>query len=66
MSLELFLSGRALRIHIRDNGRGFDPEKLAAGKGLSSLRYRAGEMKGNLQLKSATGQGTEIELSVTL
>jgi signal transduction histidine kinase len=66
VSLELSLTGRRVRMLLRDNGRGFDPEKPAPGRGLSSLRYRAGEMKGDLRLKSTVGQGTEIELSVTV
>jgi ligand-binding sensor domain-containing protein/signal transduction histidine kinase len=54
------------RMSIRDNGRGFDPQHPRAGRGLKSLQYRAGELKGGFQMQSAMGQGTQIELSLLL
>ena len=54
------------RMSIRDNGRGFDPQHPRAGRGLKSLQYRAGELRGGLQVQSVLGGGTEIELSLLL
>jgi signal transduction histidine kinase len=54
------------RMSIRDNGRGFDPQLPRAGRGLKSLQYRAGELRGGFQMQSALGRGTEIELSLML
>jgi signal transduction histidine kinase len=54
------------RILIRDNGRGFDRGQTRAGRGLKSLQYRAGELRGNLRVESVPGGGTEIELRLLL
>jgi ligand-binding sensor domain-containing protein/signal transduction histidine kinase len=54
------------RMSIRDNGCGFDPRQAHAGHGLRSLQYRAGELRGTLQVQSALGMGTEIELGLLL
>jgi ligand-binding sensor domain-containing protein/signal transduction histidine kinase len=54
------------RMSIRDNGRGFDPQQRRAGRGLKSLQYRAGELRGDYQVQSVPGLGTEIELSLPL
>ena len=54
------------RMSIRDNGRGFDPRHPRSGRGLKSLEYRAGELRGGFQVQSALGRGTEIELSLQL
>ncbi len=55
-----------LRMSIRDNGRGFDPLQPRSGRGLKSLQYRAGELRGGFQVQSVLGRGTEIELSLLL
>jgi signal transduction histidine kinase/ligand-binding sensor domain-containing protein len=65
-AVEVSVSAGRLRLLIRDNGCGFDPQAPVTGRGLASLRYRATEMRGELRLKSAPGQGTEIELHVPL
>jgi signal transduction histidine kinase len=54
------------RMSIRDNGRGFDPQQPRAGRGLKGLQYRAGELRGGLQVQSVPGVGTEIELRLLL
>jgi ligand-binding sensor domain-containing protein/signal transduction histidine kinase len=64
--LELALADGYLHIVIRDNGCGFDLHTPAAGRGLTSLRYRASEIKGDLRLESTPGRGTEIELRAPL
>ncbi|MBZ5624251.1 MAG: hypothetical protein LAQ69_36975 [Acidobacteriia bacterium] len=64
--LEVGAAGGVLRMSVRDNGCGFDPQGVRQGQGLKSLRYRAQEMHATLRLDSAPGQGTEIELSIPL
>lgn len=59
------IKGR-FRMSIRDNGRGFDPQHPRSGRGLKSLEYRAGELRGGLQVQSGMGEGTQIELSLQL
>ncbi|GFE84173.1 histidine kinase [Steroidobacter agaridevorans] len=58
-----------LRIGIRDDGRGIDPEVLRAGGrdrhwGLMGMRERATRIRGHLEIWSRGGAGTEIALRV--
>lgn len=57
-----------LRVLVRDDGRGIDPEVLRAGRdghwGLSGMRERAERVGGHLRVWSRPGAGTEVELSV--
>lgn len=59
-----------IQLHVEDNGRGFDPDAIRAanpattGIGLDNMIERARLMNGNLQIRSAPGQGTRIRLSV--
>jgi signal transduction histidine kinase len=64
--LQISAANRDLRMNIRDNGCGFDPQAPVTGRGLASLRYRATEIHGELRLESAPGKGTDIELRVQL
>jgi signal transduction histidine kinase len=55
-----------LRVVVRDDGRGIDPEVLRAGRaghfGLSGMRERAKRIGAVLTLRSRPGAGTELEL----
>lgn len=57
-----------VRIRIRDNGRGFDPQQAAASGdnhfGLRFMRERAEQLGGNLRVQSAPGAGTCVEVDV--
>jgi signal transduction histidine kinase len=58
-------SAGSLRVEVRDNGGGFEPEDarqfLRAGKvGLASMRERAELAGGTLTVKSAPGSGTVV------
>jgi PAS domain S-box-containing protein len=58
-------SAGSLRVEVRDNGAGFDPEDarefLRSGKvGLASMRERAELAGGTLTVKSAPGTGTVV------
>jgi signal transduction histidine kinase len=57
-----------LRVRVRDDGRGIDPEILRAGRdghwGLSGMRERAERIGGTLRVWSGPGAGTEVELSI--
>ena len=69
IEVELRYDERQLRLRIRDDGKGIDPEYLAAeGReghfGLHGMRERAKLIGGKLTVWTAHGSGTEIELSV--
>jgi ligand-binding sensor domain-containing protein/signal transduction histidine kinase len=61
-------SAKQLRILVRDNGCGIDPQVLDSGReghwGLSGMRERAEEIGARLRLLSGAGNGTEVELSI--
>lgn len=61
VALELAPAGALLR--IRDDGVGFEPGELPPGHyGLRGMRERAAASGGSLEVRSAPGAGTEIEL----
>lgn len=57
-----------LRIAVRDNGCGIDPQELQWGRdghwGLQGMRERAERIGARLRLSSKVALGTEIELRV--
>jgi signal transduction histidine kinase len=57
-----------LRIVVRDNGRGIDPEVRRRGRdghwGLAGMRERSDKIGARLRVLSAPGAGTEIDLTV--
>ncbi|MGB7654904.1 MAG: sensor histidine kinase [Novosphingobium sp.] len=61
---DLDQAGRTLTIEIADNGCGFDPAAVRAGKGLGNLRKRALKLGGTADLVSAAGSGTRIVLRI--
>jgi signal transduction histidine kinase len=59
--------GKAARLRVRDDGRGFDPTAVRrAGRhlGLVSMRDRAAGVGGSLAVQSEPGKGTVIEMEV--
>jgi len=63
------LDGASLRVWVRDDGAGFDPQAPAAsaaggGFGLFSLRERARLAGGTLRIDSRPGLGTTVELQI--
>ncbi|UCG25018.1 MAG: GAF domain-containing protein [Chloroflexota bacterium] len=54
--------GYGVILTVRDNGRGFDPEQVPAGRlGLGIIRERAAAINARLSLTSTSGQGTTVE-----
>jgi two-component system, NarL family, sensor kinase len=63
-NVELWLTDH-LNVKIRDNGRGL-PSQPTAGVGLSSMRERAHELGGHLDVHSTEGSGTEIHARIPI
>ncbi|NIV35870.1 MAG: hypothetical protein GWN58_42405 [Anaerolineae bacterium] len=58
--------GRKVELEIRDDGRGFDPEGVAPDHlGLGIMRERADTIGARLQVETAAGSGTRVNLSWT-
>ncbi|WP_248959514.1 sensor histidine kinase [Sphaerisporangium perillae] len=55
----------ALRLSVRDDGRGLPP-KVRAGVGLSSMRERAAELGGTCSITAVPAGGTLVEVSLPL
>lgn len=67
MQLEAVTEGGGLRLRVEDNGQGFDPEQIPAGTlGQRSMRERATDAGGQLQVSSTPGRGTAVTLWLPL
>ena len=68
IEVELKYSPSQLRVLIRDDGRGIEPEILRSGRdghwGLSGMRERAEQIGGRFHVYSSPMAGTEVELTV--
>jgi len=66
--VKLERKGDAIRLKIKDDGRGFSPEreKKRGGLGLLGIRERAVSAGGNFQIKSSPGKGTTLSISLPL
>jgi signal transduction histidine kinase len=51
---------------VRDDGKGFDVERVRRGNGLDNMERRASAIGGRLSLRSNPGDGTEIALELPL
>jgi len=66
-SVVLLQRDRGLRLTVRDDGAGFDPEKdRGRHLGLASMRERVRAVNGTLDIESAPGRGTTIVAWVPL
>ena len=63
MSARLTEDGR-VEVRVQDDGCGFDAAAAlhSGGRGLSNLRLRARQLRGELQIDSAPGRGTAVRL----
>jgi signal transduction histidine kinase len=69
IGVTIYYERRQLRVVIRDDGKGIDAETMARQQvashfGLPGMRERAAIVKGQLDVRSEAGAGTEIELRV--
>jgi signal transduction histidine kinase len=65
--IEVREAGGSVAIVVGDDGRGFDPDVSATGFGLVGMRERTTLAQGTLEVRSAQGAGTilEVRLPVT-
>lgn len=57
---------KQLQVVIEDNGRGFNTTQSSQRTGQTSMHHRAQAMGGQLAVRSAPGQGTQLQLTVSL
>ncbi|WP_400194154.1 two-component regulator propeller domain-containing protein [Hymenobacter sp. B81] len=67
-AIRLDYEQRQLVLRVEDDGVGFDPQAPAqgGGNGMTNMRSRAAALKATLNLDTAPGQGTRLELRVPL
>jgi PAS domain S-box-containing protein len=68
IEVELARSKEAIRLHVSDNGCGFDTnsDKMRSGLGFISMKERLHIVGGELQVHSQPLRGTRVEVSVPL
>jgi signal transduction histidine kinase len=54
-------TGRRI-VSVSDDGVGFDLESASAGQGVANMRTRAEAIEGRLQVRTAPGRGTAVEV----
>jgi len=68
IEIELEYASNQLRVLVRDNGCGIDPQTLQSGReghwGLPGMRERAERIGATLHVWSSAAAGTEVELSI--
>jgi signal transduction histidine kinase len=68
IEVEITYNEGSFRLRVRDDGMGIDPAIAAEGRaghyGVPGMRERAKRIGGKLDVWTATGAGTEIELSI--
>ncbi|HVU09933.1 MAG TPA: GAF domain-containing protein [Phototrophicaceae bacterium] len=63
VQLNLYSTGQRVELRIRDDGQGFDPEKVAPHHlGLKIMRERAADIQADFVVVSRVGDGAEIVL----
>ena len=70
VEVEIEYLRRKLRLIVRDNGKGIDPQALQSGEhshwGLMGMRDRAASIGAEIRIWSSQGEGTEVEISVPI
>jgi ligand-binding sensor domain-containing protein/two-component sensor histidine kinase len=62
VEIDLQVERTSIALTVRDDGGGFDPEKINEGQGLASMKRRAQNLGGDLTIASQGGTGTELAL----
>lgn len=56
--------GREVRLIVEDDGKGFDTGRESNGHGLGTIRARAEKLGGRCEIRSGSGAGTRIAVSI--
>jgi signal transduction histidine kinase len=65
-NIEFLIESGWLELKIRDNGKGFEPDREGDGNGLVSMRQRTARIGGTLDISSNHGKGTVVRLRAPL
>lgn len=59
-------TGSALELEIKDDGKGFDTEKIYKGNGLKNIHFRIEELGGEIRIEAETGMGSKFVYSIPI
>jgi two-component system, NarL family, sensor kinase len=64
INVQLLIDDTRLHVIVEDDGKGFDTEAAEAkgGNGLKNIRSRVSSLVGNLEIVTAPGKGTEVNV----
>jgi two-component system NarL family sensor kinase len=67
VAVQLVMTPEQVQLAVQDDGRGFDPSKVGQERyGLIGMNERAKLLSGNLEICSAPGEGTRLEVAIPL
>ena len=68
VTIHIRADGQGVELEVADNGIGFNPEAVSdkGGVGLASIRERAERVNGSLTVCSASGEGTQVRITVQM
>ena len=66
VSIDFACENWVLKLQIRDNGKGLNPDSESAGHGLRSMTRRAEALGGSLAIASSREAGTSVEFEMAL
>jgi signal transduction histidine kinase len=66
VEISLHMQNNWVRLAIKDDGVGFDPEKIRRGLGLSNIYERARLYDGKVRLRAAPGKGCSLIVTIPL
>ena len=66
VSISLQLVANYLKVEVKDNGAGFDPQENTTGFGIQGMRERATALGGKFNLFSLPGRGCQITTTIPL
>lgn len=64
VAVEVIFERDGVRLHVADDGTGFNEQAAPHGRGLSNIRERVKELGGHLKVESKAGGGTRLEASL--
>jgi two-component system, NarL family, sensor kinase len=67
VSIQLAVMPDQIHLTLKDDGRGFDPAQVTTGRyGLIGMNERAKLLSGSLEISSAPGEGTQLEIFIPI
>ena len=64
VTVDVLENNNHLKLSVKDNGIGFNPDAPSMGLGLASIRERAETVGGKVSILSTPGEGTTVKITV--